>query len=108
MTRKEKMLELGYKAVVDFITANGKKSGSSWYWEKHPICFRDKCVDGMAVLPLNEQLKIVPYNIENKERYNPFTDSSLNPEHDLLSLRPQRTVEHKHLEGLLQDLEKYT
>jgi hypothetical protein len=62
----------------------------------------------MAVMPDVDHLKIVPYNIINKERYNPFTDSSLSPDQDLLSLRPQRTVEHGHMEGLLKDLERYT
>lgn len=102
------MLEDSYKLVVDFIMQNGKKIGDSYYWEKHPICFRDKCVDGMAVMSDVDHLKIVPYNIVDKQRYNPFTDSSLNPDDDLLSLRPQHTVEHGHLEGLLKDLERYT
>ena len=108
MKRKDKTLEISYKLVADFIIKNGKKIGDSYYWEKHPVCFRDKCVDGMAVMPDADCLKIVPYNIVDKQRYNPFTDSSLNPADDLLSLRPQRTVEHEHLEGLLKDLEKYT
>ena len=108
MTRKEKMLEDSYKAVVDFILKNGKKEGDSYYWEKHPVCFRDKCVDGMAVMPDIDHLKIVPYNVLDKKRYNPYTDSSLDPGNDLLSLRPEHTVEHKHLEELLKDLEKYT
>ena len=107
MKKKEQMLEIGYKAVSDFIVANGKKIGDSYYWEKHPVYFRDKCVDGMAAMPLNGEMKVVPYNIENKERYNPYTDSSLNPEQDLLALRcSTRTVEHKHLEQLLRDLGK--
>lgn len=108
MKRKDKMLEDSYKSVTDFIMRHGKKIGDSYYWEKHPVCFRDKCVDGMAAMPSVDGLKIVPYNIVNKERYNPYTDASLNSENDLLSLRPEHTIEHKHLEDLLKDLEKYT
>lgn len=106
MRTKEKMLEAGYKAVSEFIVANGKKSGDSYYWEKAPLCFRDKCIDGLAAMPLDGEMKIVPFNTFNKERYNPYTDNPLKPEEDLLSLRPQRTVDHKHLEQLLRDLEK--
>lgn len=107
MKRNEKKLEISYKLIIDFIIQNGKKVDNSYYWEKHPICFYDKCIDGIAVMPFSDNFKIVPYIIVNKEKINPFTNSSLSVEQDLLSLRPKRLIEYRHIEGLLNDLKNY-
>ena len=107
MKQKKNLLENCYERLIDFIVRNGKKEGDSYYWEKHPVCFRDKCVDGMAVMPDAERFTVVPYNIADNQRCNPFTDSSLHAKEDLISLRTHRTINHKHLKTLLENLEFY-
>ena len=98
MGRKEDMYNASYKALCDYIEKTGKK-----YWETHPICLRDKCIDGIALI----DGKLVPYNVDKGKKYNPFTDGELTADEDIDSLRPQRTITAKTLDALLDDMKNY-
>lgn len=109
---KEDAYTAAYKAICDYIYANGKgsKTDNNIYWETYPVCIKDKCVDGIAMMPCIKEgipmLKLVPYNNIKEKRINPFTGNTLNPDEDITSLREHRTIPAKLLVGLLEDLKR--
>jgi hypothetical protein len=98
MGKKEDMYNASYAALCNYIESTGKMC-----WETHPICLRDKCIDGIAII----DGKLVPYNTEGHKRYNPFTDGELKAEDDITSLKSQRTITVKTLDALLEDMKNY-
>jgi hypothetical protein len=111
---KEDAYVSAYKELCDYVHTNGKaeKGGKVIYWETYPICLKEKCIDGLALMPYNQDgipvFRLVPYNTDGKTRYNPYTDNeTLDPEEDITSLRTARTITGKILLQLLDEMQKY-
>lgn len=113
---KDDLYNIAYKSICDYIYANGKaeKGTSNILWETYPVCIKDKCVDGIALIPVIQitkdaapVLKLVPYN-KNKDgsKINPFYNKPLDPNEDITSLKTTRTITAKLLNGVLEDLKR--
>lgn len=110
---KDDLYNIAYKSICDYIYENGKgsKTDNNIYWETYPVCIKDKCVDGIAMMPYIKEgipvLKLVPYN-KNKDgsRINPFYNKPLDPNEDITSLKTTRTITAKLLNGVLEDLKR--
>lgn len=111
---KEDAYNSAYKELCDYVYINGKadtKDGKIVYWETYPICLKDKCIDGLALMPHVKDgipvLRLVPFNSDGKSRYNPYTENTvLDPDEDITSLKTTRTINAKILLQLLDEMQK--
>lgn len=111
---KEDAYVNAYKDLCDYVHTNGKaeKNSKVIYWETYPVCLKEKCIDGLALMPHVQDgipvFRLVPFNTDGKTRYNPYTDNPvLDPDEDITSLRSTRTITAKILLQLLDEMQKH-
>lgn len=101
---KKKKFQEAYDALVKYVSENGKKNGDIIYWDTHPVCFKDKCPDAVAVR--GNTVMLCDKTPDGGLR-NLYAEICGDENAGIMELMSRYTIDHVRVAALLEDMKSY-